>query len=80
MAEWISILIKFTGRRIVAEAGTKHLTIPFTLWNTAGNLEVFPFGAFTPEAVKTLLWIGIKQFATDEPMRFSRILAEAGIV
>ena len=38
------------------------------------RLEVFPFGAFTPEAIKTLLDIGIRQFATDEPLRFSRTL------
>ena len=40
------------------------------------RLEVFPFGAFTREAVGTLLEIGIRQFATDEPARFSRILGE----
>ena len=39
------------------------------------RLEVFPFGAFTTEAVKTLLDVGIRQFATDEPLRFSRTLA-----
>ena len=39
------------------------------------RLEVFPFGAFTEAAVKTLLDIGIRQFATDEPLRFSRTLA-----
>ena len=38
------------------------------------RLEVFPFGAFTPEAIKALLDIGIRQFATDEPLRFSRTL------
>ncbi len=38
------------------------------------RLEVFPFGAFTESAVKTLLDIGIRQFATDEPRRFSRTL------
>ena len=38
------------------------------------RLEVFPFGAFTGDAIKTLLDLGIKQFATDEPMRFSKIL------
>ena len=38
------------------------------------RLEVFPFGAFTTEAIKTLLDLGIRQFATDEPMRFSRTL------
>ena len=38
------------------------------------RLEVFPFGAFTPEAIGTLLDIGIRQFATDEPLRFSRML------
>lgn len=40
------------------------------------RLEVFPFGAFTKEAVATLLGIGIRQFATDEPARFSRLLGE----
>ena len=40
------------------------------------RLEVFPFGAFTKSAVKTLLGIGIRQFATDEPGRFSRYLKE----
>jgi glycerophosphoryl diester phosphodiesterase len=39
------------------------------------RLEVFPFGAFTTEAVKTLLDIGIRQFATDEPRRFGAALA-----
>ena len=39
------------------------------------RLEVFPFGAFTFEAIKTLLDLGIRQFATDEPRRFSRTLA-----
>ena len=38
------------------------------------RLEVFPFGPFTREAIKTLLGLGIRQFATDEPMRFSRTL------
>ena len=38
------------------------------------RLEVFPFGPFTREAIKTLLEIGIRQFATDEPMRFGRTL------
>ena len=38
------------------------------------RLEVFPFGSFTDEAIKTLLDIGIRQFATDEPMRFSTTL------
>ena len=40
------------------------------------RLEVFPFGAFTKSAIKTLLDIGIRQFATDEPYRFSRYLRE----
>ena len=40
------------------------------------RLEVFPFGAFTKPALKTLLDIGIRQFATDEPSRFSRYLRE----
>ena len=40
------------------------------------RLEVFPFGAFTKSAVETLLEIGIRQFATDEPSRFSRYLRE----
>ena len=40
------------------------------------RLEVFPFGTFTKEAVETLLGIGIRQFATDEPARFSRVLNE----
>lgn len=44
------------------------------------RLEVFPFGAFTREAIHELLEIGIKQFATDEPVRFSKILAEEGFV
>ena len=39
------------------------------------RLEVFPFGAFTREAIKTLLDLGIRQFATDEPRRFSETLA-----
>lgn len=43
------------------------------------RLEVFPFGAFTPEAIHTLLGIGIKQFATDEPARFSKVLAAEGV-
>lgn len=38
------------------------------------RLEVFPFGAFTEDAIKTLLNIGIRQFATDEPLRFSTVL------
>jgi len=40
------------------------------------RLEVFPFGAFTKSAIKTLLDLGIRQFATDEPSRFSRCLNE----
>lgn len=40
------------------------------------HLEVFPFGMFTSGAIKTLLDIGIRQFATDEPSRFSRCLRE----
>ena len=44
-------------------------------FDTLGTrLEVFPFGAFTTEAIKTLVNIGIRQFATDEPRRFSRTL------
>ena len=39
------------------------------------RLEVFPFGAFTTEAIKTLLDLGIRQFATDEPRRFGATLA-----
>lgn len=38
------------------------------------RLEVFPFGAFTREAIRTLLDLGIRQFATDEPRRFSETL------
>ena len=38
------------------------------------RLEVFPFGAFTQEAVKTLIDLGIRQFATDEPTRFCAVL------
>ncbi|MBE6367639.1 MAG: glycerophosphodiester phosphodiesterase [Lentisphaerae bacterium] len=38
------------------------------------RLEVFTFGNFTEAAIKTLLDIGIRQFATDEPQRFSQIL------
>jgi len=38
------------------------------------RLEVFPFGAFTESAIKTLLDIGIRQFATDEPRRFRAAL------
>lgn len=38
------------------------------------NLEVFPFGAFTEAAIKTMLDLGIRQYATDEPTRFCRIL------
>ena len=38
------------------------------------RLEVFPFGAFTTEAIGTLLDLGIRQFATDEPKRFSETL------
>ena len=38
------------------------------------RLEVFPFGAFTREAIKTLLDLGIRQFATDEPRRFGETL------
>ena len=40
------------------------------------RLEVFPFGPFTKSAIGTLLDIGIRQFATDEPSRFSRCLRE----
>ena len=42
------------------------------------RLEVFPFGAFTREAMRTLLEIGIRQFATDEPRRFSDTLKALG--
>ena len=38
------------------------------------RLEVFPFGPFTTEAIGTLLELGIRQFATDEPLRFSKTL------
>ena len=38
------------------------------------RLEVFPFGAFTCEAIGTLLELGIRQFATDEPKRFKAAL------
>ena len=38
------------------------------------NLEVFPFGAFTEAAIKTMLDLGIRQYSTDEPTRFCRIL------
>ena len=40
------------------------------------RLEVFPFGVFTREAIRTLLDLGIRQFATDEPKRFSDTLKE----
>ena len=42
------------------------------------RLEVFPFGAFTCEAIRTLLDLGIRQFATDEPRRFSEMLKSIG--
>ena len=42
------------------------------------RLEVFPFGAFTQDAIRTLLDLGIRQFATDEPKRFSDTLKELG--
>ena len=42
------------------------------------RLEVFPFGAFTQEAIRTLLDHGIRQFATDEPRRFSETLKSIG--
>lgn len=42
------------------------------------RLEVFPFGKFTQEAIDTLLKLGIKQFATDEPMRFCQTLKTLG--
>ena len=42
------------------------------------RLEVFPFGAFTQEAIRTLLDLGIRQFATDEPRRFSETLKSIG--
>ena len=48
--------------------------IKFAFSHLGERLEVFPFGAFTEEAIKTLLDTGIRQFATDEPMRFSTIL------
>ena len=38
------------------------------------RLEVFPFGAFTVEAIGTLLDLGIRQYATDEPKRFKAAL------
>lgn len=37
-------------------------------------LEVFPVGEFTESSIKTLLDLGIKQYTTDEPGRFCRIL------
>ena len=43
------------------------------------RLEVFPFGAFTAEAVGTLLDLGIRQYATDEPKRFRAVLEAAGV-
>ena len=48
--------------------------IKFAFSHLGERLEVFPFGAFTEEAINTLLDTGIRQFATDEPMRFSTIL------
>ena len=42
------------------------------------RLEVFPFGAFTQEAIRTLLELGIRQFATDEPKRFGDTLKALG--
>ena len=38
------------------------------------RLEVFPFGAFTVEAIGRLLELGIRQYATDEPKRFKAAL------
>ena len=40
------------------------------------RLELFPTGEFTFEAIKTLVDLGIKQFATDEPKRFSAVLSQ----
>ena len=52
--------------------------LKFAVDTLGSRLEVFPFGAFTREAVKTLLELGIRQFATDEPARFSAVLRELG--
>ena len=48
--------------------------LEYAVSRLGSNLEVFPFGAFTEEAIKTLLDLGIRQYATDEPTRFCRIL------
>ena len=48
--------------------------LEYAVSRRGSNLEVVPFGAFTEEAIKTLLDLGIRQYATDEPTRFCRIL------
>ena len=42
------------------------------------KLEVFPVGNFTDSAIKTLLELQIRQYATDEPKRFCKILKNHG--
>lgn len=47
--------------------------------NALGHkLELFAVGAFTEKAIKTLLDMQVRRFATDEPTRLSKILRRYG--
>lgn len=52
--------------------------LKYAVGTLGSALEVFPVGAFTFSAIKTLLDLGIRQYTTDEPQRFCRILKELG--
>ena len=60
----------------IYDLSTAEIAEAFAMLGT--RLEVFPFGAFTQEAIRTLLDLGIRQFATDEPKRFSDTLKALG--
>ena len=52
--------------------------IQYALNALGHKLELFVVGAFTEDAIKTLLDMQVRRFATDEPMRFSKILRRYG--
>ena len=52
--------------------------IQYALNALGHKLELFVVGAFTEDAIKTLLNMQVRRFATDEPMRFSKILRRNG--
>ncbi len=48
--------------------------LQYAVSKLGSRLEVFPWGNFNAESIRILLDLGIKQFATDEPARFSKTL------